>query len=69
MLRIDAETYAALNGVTLPVKQAAVMKVLATAATPLPLELVASRLPEEEAFFEKMTALVWQMTETMFSGS
>ena len=33
----------------------------------LPLELVASRLPEEEAFFEKMTALVWQMTETMFS--
>ena len=34
----------------------------------LPLELVASRLPEEEAFFEKMTAVVWQMTETMFSG-
>lgn len=33
----------------------------------LPLELVASRLPDEEAFFEKMTALVWQMTETMFS--
>ena len=33
----------------------------------LPLELVASRLPEEEAFFEKMTALVWQMTQTMFS--
>ena len=33
----------------------------------LPLELIASRLPEEEAFFEKMTALVWQMTETMFS--
>jgi hypothetical protein len=33
----------------------------------LPLDLVASRLPEEEAFFEKMTALVWQMTETMFS--
>jgi hypothetical protein len=35
----------------------------------LPLELIASRLPEEEAFFEKMTALVWQMTETMFSGN
>jgi Xaa-Pro aminopeptidase len=33
----------------------------------LPLDLVASRLPEEEAFFEKMTALVWQMTQTMFS--
>ena len=33
----------------------------------LPLELIASRLPEEEAFFEKMTALVWQMTQTMFS--
>jgi hypothetical protein len=33
----------------------------------LPLELVASRLPEEEAFFGKMTALVWQMTQTMFS--
>src|SRR5207244_5200470 len=27
----------------------------------LPLELVASRLPEEEAFFAKMTDLVWQM--------
>ena len=34
----------------------------------LPLELIASRLPEEEAFFEKMTALVWQMTQTMFSA-
>ena len=33
----------------------------------LPLELIASRLPEEEAFFQKMTALVWQMTQTMFS--
>jgi Xaa-Pro aminopeptidase len=33
----------------------------------LPLELIASRLPEEEAFFEKMNALVWQMTQTMFS--
>jgi Xaa-Pro aminopeptidase len=34
----------------------------------LPLELIASRLPEEEAFFEKMTALVWSMTEEMFSS-
>jgi hypothetical protein len=33
----------------------------------LPLELVASRLPEEEAFFGKLTTLVWQMTQTMFS--
>src|SRR5262249_40878116 len=33
----------------------------------LPLDLIASRLPEEETFFEKMTALVWQMTQTMFS--
>ena len=33
----------------------------------LPLELIASKLPEEEAFFAKMTALVWQMTQTMFS--
>ena len=33
----------------------------------LPLDLIASRLPEEEAFFQKMTALVWQMTQTMFS--
>ena len=37
-------------------------------AEELPLNLIASRLPEEEAFFEKMTALVWQMTQTMFSG-
>jgi hypothetical protein len=35
----------------------------------LPLELIASRLPEEEAFFAKMQALVWSMTETMFSGA
>jgi len=33
----------------------------------LPLELIASKLPEEEAFFQKMTTLVWQMTQTMFS--
>jgi len=35
----------------------------------LPLELIASRLPEEEAFFEKMQALVWSMTQTMFSSA
>ena len=35
----------------------------------LPLELIASRLPEEEAFFAKMQALVWSMTETMFSSA
>jgi Xaa-Pro aminopeptidase len=34
----------------------------------LPLELIASRLPDEEVFFEKMTALVWEMTQAMFSG-
>ena len=34
----------------------------------LPLDLIASRLPDEEVFFQKMTALVWQMTQTMFSG-
>lgn len=33
----------------------------------LPLGLIASRLPDEDAFFNKMTALVWQMTQTMFS--
>lgn len=33
----------------------------------LPLDLIASRLPEEEAFFGQMTALVWNMTQTMFS--
>jgi Xaa-Pro aminopeptidase len=36
-------------------------------AAGLPLDLIASRIPEEVAFFEKMTALVWQMTQTMFS--
>jgi len=35
----------------------------------LPLDLIASRLPGEEAFFEKMTALVWHMTQTMFSNA
>jgi Xaa-Pro aminopeptidase len=37
-------------------------------AEALPLELIAARLPEEEAFFEKMTALVWSMTQEMFSS-
>jgi Xaa-Pro aminopeptidase len=34
----------------------------------LPLELIASRLPEEEVFYRKMQELVWSMTEEMFSG-
>ncbi len=34
----------------------------------LPLELIASRLPEEEAFFAKMTEHVWAMTQVMFSN-
>lgn len=34
----------------------------------LPLELVASRLAGEEAFFRKMTAKVWDMTQEMFSN-
>jgi Metallopeptidase family M24 len=33
----------------------------------LPLDLVASRLPEEEAFYTKMQELVWSMTQEMFS--
>jgi Xaa-Pro aminopeptidase len=35
----------------------------------LPLELIAVRLPEEEAFFRRMQELVWSMTQTMFSAS
>src|SRR5579862_6945921 len=35
----------------------------------LPLDLLASRLPEEEAFYAKMQELVWQMTQTMFSSA
>lgn len=35
----------------------------------LPLELIASRLPQEEAFFTRMTAFVWEMTQQMFSGN
>ena len=34
----------------------------------LPLDFIAARLPDEEAFFQRMTALVWDMTQTMFSG-
>jgi imidazolonepropionase-like amidohydrolase/Xaa-Pro aminopeptidase len=34
----------------------------------LPLELIASRLPEEEAFFKKMQELVWSLTQEMFSS-
>jgi hypothetical protein len=34
----------------------------------LPLELIASRLPEEEAFFVKMQELVWSLTRRMFSS-
>ena len=34
----------------------------------LPLELIASRLPEEEAFFRRMQELVWSMTRTMLSS-
>ena len=37
-------------------------------AEALPLELIASRLPEEEAFFSRMQELVWSMTQTMFSS-
>jgi Xaa-Pro aminopeptidase len=34
----------------------------------LPLDLMASRLPEEEAFYQRMQELVWSMTQTMFSS-
>ena len=34
----------------------------------LPLELIASRLPDEEIFFRRMQELVWSMTQTMFSS-
>jgi Xaa-Pro aminopeptidase len=38
-------------------------------AEALPLQLIAVRLPEEEAFFTKMTELVWAMTQEMFSAT
>jgi Xaa-Pro aminopeptidase len=34
----------------------------------LPLEMIAVRLPEEEAFFKRMQELVWSMTQEMFSS-
>ena len=34
----------------------------------LPLELIASRLPEEETFFRRMQELVWSLTREMFSS-
>src|SRR5262249_16720454 len=34
----------------------------------LPLELLASRLPEEEVFYRRMQEVVWSLTQTMFSG-
>ena len=37
-------------------------------AEALPLELIAARLPEEEAFFTRMQDLVWTMTREMFSS-
>jgi Xaa-Pro aminopeptidase len=33
----------------------------------LPLELIASRLPDEETFYRRMQELVWSLTQTMFS--
>jgi hypothetical protein len=38
-------------------------------AEELPLQLIASRLPDEEVFFQKMSAHVWQLTQTMFSAA
>jgi Xaa-Pro aminopeptidase len=35
----------------------------------LPVELIASRLPEEEAFYRRMQQLVWSMTQAMFSSA
>ena len=34
----------------------------------LPLELIASRLPEEEAFYKRLQELVWSLTQEMFSS-
>ena len=34
----------------------------------LPLELIAARLPEEEAFYVRMQELVWAMSQEMFSA-
>ena len=38
-------------------------------AEALPLEFIASRLPDEEAFFRRMQELVWAMTQEMFSSA
>ena len=38
-------------------------------AEALPVELIAARLPGEEAFFRRMQELVWSMTQTMFSSN
>ncbi len=37
-------------------------------AEALPVDLLASRLPEEEAFFQRMQELVWSLTQEMFSS-
>ena len=37
-------------------------------AEALPLELIASRLPDEDTFFRKMQELVWSLTQRMFSN-
>ncbi|MGH9162185.1 MAG: M24 family metallopeptidase [Vicinamibacteraceae bacterium] len=37
-------------------------------AEALPLELLAVRLPEEDAFFRRMQKLVWSLTQEMFSS-
>ena len=34
----------------------------------LPLELIAVRLPEEEAFYERLQQLAWQLSQEMFSS-
>lgn len=34
----------------------------------LPVELLASRLPEEEAYFQRMNEVVWSLTQEMFSS-
>lgn len=38
-------------------------------AEALPLDLLASRLPEEEEFFRRMQDLVWSLTQEMFSNT
>ena len=35
----------------------------------LPVELLAARLPEEEAYFQRMNELVWSLTQEMFSSA